>query len=389
MSVDLAVYLQRSAMPTPVAWQEAIRNAGFPLEIDTDFDPDSFSGFLPCKLRGSDQGFEYFASPMSDVEAAELGAPPGSDFSVLLATHSDYADLACSIAAAAALAHASAGMLVDPQSGESFSAQDALAWAAQQFAEAERLSKRRRPETKKRWFRFSLRAFFVLITLVACVTGLIGTQMARHRRETNAIDHLKHGNHTICWASVFDRLTPEEINPLMPRVYIRKPGPLAGLRNLEMFRTVVVYSSFPAGNTFEFGEDASGNFAIKRDYKNGLRDSDMAWVNKLTNLRELWLEANGITEKGLLQLTNLKRLEILWLQHTAVGDDGMPALKNFPNLRDLDLSGTFVTDAAIPAMIECGTLQRVTLNNTSITNEGAAKLKRARPDCMIKHSNPR
>lgn len=138
MSVDLIVYPRRSAMPTPTAWQRAISDAGFPVELDTDIDPDTFCGFLPCKLCGSPSGFEYFAGPMSPSEAADVDAPPGSDFSVTLVTYSDLKEIACSAVAAGTLARASGGLLVDPQSGESFSADDAMAWAEEQFAEAER-----------------------------------------------------------------------------------------------------------------------------------------------------------------------------------------------------------------------------------------------------------
>jgi hypothetical protein len=138
MSVDLIVYLRRSAMPSPSAWQQAIRATGLPVELDHDFDPDTFSGFLPCRLRGTASGFEYFAGRLSPAEAAEVGAPLGSDFSVTLATHSDLKEFACSAVAAGALAQISGGLLVDPQSGESFTAGDAVAWSTEQFAEAER-----------------------------------------------------------------------------------------------------------------------------------------------------------------------------------------------------------------------------------------------------------
>lgn len=138
MSVDLIVCLRRSAMPSPAAWQQAIAAMGLPVELDTDFDPDTFSGFLPCKLRGALSGFEYFTGRLSSEEAAEMGAPVGADFSVTLVTHSDLTELACSTVAAGALARASGGLLVDPQSGESFQAADAASWAAEQFAEIER-----------------------------------------------------------------------------------------------------------------------------------------------------------------------------------------------------------------------------------------------------------
>jgi len=139
MSVDLIVYFRRAAMPTPSAWQKAICDAGFPVELDTDFDPDTASGFRPCRYRGAVSGFEYFASRLSPSDVAVVGAPPGSDFSVTLVTHSDLKEFACSAVAAGVLAQASSGLLVDPQSGESFLASDAVVWAAEQFAEAERV----------------------------------------------------------------------------------------------------------------------------------------------------------------------------------------------------------------------------------------------------------
>ena len=138
VSVELIVYLRRSAMPTPVDWQQAIRDAGFPVELDTDIDPDKFSGFLPCKLRGVTSGFEYFVSWLSDARAAEVGAPASTDFSVTLVTHSDLREYACSVAAAGTLAWASGGLLFDPQSSETFVGADAVKWAIEQFAAAER-----------------------------------------------------------------------------------------------------------------------------------------------------------------------------------------------------------------------------------------------------------
>jgi hypothetical protein len=137
MSVELIVYLRRSAMPSPEGWQTAIHDAGFPVELDRDFDPDTFSGFLPCNLRQAQSGFEYFASPLSEEDRTDVGAPQGCDFSVTLVTHSDLREFACSVAAAGALAQASNGLLVDPQSGGSFTGSDALQWAKDQFSEAE------------------------------------------------------------------------------------------------------------------------------------------------------------------------------------------------------------------------------------------------------------
>jgi hypothetical protein len=136
MSVELIVYLRRSAMPSPEGWQTAILDAGFPVELDTDFDPETFSGFLPCKFRQAQSGFEYFTSPLSEEDRTDVGAPQGCDFAVTLVTRSDLREFACSVAAAGALAQASNGLLVDPQSG-GFTDSGALQWAKNQFNEAE------------------------------------------------------------------------------------------------------------------------------------------------------------------------------------------------------------------------------------------------------------
>jgi hypothetical protein len=239
------------------------------------------------------------------------------------------------------------------------------------------------PKTRRR-LRFSLRAIFVLITLVACVAAWAGMQIARRHREEAAIKHLVKGATTSTyWASLFDQPASADLNPLMPLWPRRKTGLINRLRNLDMFQTVVMFSIHPGGNTFAFDADEQGRLVIHRDYKAGLRDDDMAVVAKLVNLRTLWLEANGITDNGLVQLAGLKNLELLWLQNTPVTDAGMATLENFPKLRDLDLSATDVTDMAIDAWSRCRVLRKLKVENTRVTSEGVARLQKLLPDCEI------
>jgi hypothetical protein len=174
-------------------------------------------------------------------------------------------------------------------------------------------------------------------------------------------------------------LNPEK--PIWPR---GKPGYVRRVRNLDLFRTVVMFSFHPNGNTFQFDRSDDGRLVIHRTYVSGLKDEDMAWVTKLVNLRSLWLEANGITDEGMIQLSNLKRLEILWLQHTPISDKGIPALAKLTKLRDLDRSATDVTDESIEALSQCRALQILKLLNTNISDTGVATLQRALPDCVIR-----
>jgi hypothetical protein len=140
MSVDLIVFAARAAVPSPTDWQRAIEAAEFPVTLDTDFNVDTFSGFLPCTFRSLAAGFEYFASALSPEEGADAGAPEGTDFQVTLVTHSDLREFATSLLAAAALCHASGGLLVEPQSGEEIKADRVLDWARACLKEIDRVS---------------------------------------------------------------------------------------------------------------------------------------------------------------------------------------------------------------------------------------------------------
>ena len=129
MSVDLTVYVARGRMPSPTRWAEAIREAGFPAELDADFDVDAFTGFLPCKYDSKPGGFEYSAGKITDEDRVNLGLPPECDLAVTFATHSDMKELATAVIAAAVLCQLTSGRLSDPQAGEDVTASQALSWA--------------------------------------------------------------------------------------------------------------------------------------------------------------------------------------------------------------------------------------------------------------------
>ncbi len=102
-------------MPTPDRWAKAIADAGFDVQLDTDFDVDKFAGFLPCKYKGVETGFEYFASQLSKDERAELELPDSCDFGVTLVTHADLREAATALVAASVLCKIAGGVFIDPQ----------------------------------------------------------------------------------------------------------------------------------------------------------------------------------------------------------------------------------------------------------------------------------
>jgi len=66
------------------------------VDLDTDFDVRDFSGFLPCKYKGNDAGFEYYFEPAGPVVESDerlQGAIAGRDSVVSFVTHSDLRDV--------------------------------------------------------------------------------------------------------------------------------------------------------------------------------------------------------------------------------------------------------------------------------------------------------
>lgn len=132
MSISRSVYLRRTKMLVPEAWAEAIRAAGFPVTMDTDFDVERHSGFLPCRYDDREGGFEYsFSTVAESGETPDIG---DRDVCVSFVTHSSMRELATAVVAAAVLCAETDGVLHDEEAGELIAATDALGDARELIA---------------------------------------------------------------------------------------------------------------------------------------------------------------------------------------------------------------------------------------------------------------
>lgn len=109
----------------------------------------------------------------------------------------------------------------------------------------------------------------------------------------------------------------------------------------------------------------------------GLDDSALAHIGKVTTLRELELGDAAITSAGLKHLRGLQSLTFLGLGWTMdVTDAGLPELVALPNLEVLVLSGTKVTDAGLAQLAKFPKLKEVRLAALpQVTDAGLMKLK--------------
>ncbi len=137
MSVSIVVFLHSAKLPTPSDWAEAIRTQGFDMQLDSDFDPRTKSGFLPCQYASTVAGFEYYFGEAADTEPGDAAMQRigDRDAAVSLVTHSEMRGLVTSVIAASVLCSLSDGLLWDTEADELVPASGALGWAREMEAQ--------------------------------------------------------------------------------------------------------------------------------------------------------------------------------------------------------------------------------------------------------------
>jgi len=137
MSVENNIFMVRGKLPSPQEWLEAITLNGFEMNMDINFDPVKHEGFLPCKYKGEDAGFEYWTEEVDINELLEedmLTQEEANElddrcFMVTLTTHSDFREYMTSMVAAAVLCEISDGMLAEGGEPPFITATNAVKWA--------------------------------------------------------------------------------------------------------------------------------------------------------------------------------------------------------------------------------------------------------------------
>jgi hypothetical protein len=150
MSIVVEVRFPSGRLPTPQVWQDSIVSNNFAVEIDSDFDPVTFKGFLPARYQGQPAGFEYYYDPGADGKSC-----------VSLVWAGRIREAVSGIIAAACLCHLTKGYLIDTEAGETIEAPSAIDWARheesgfQQMITEENMTPVKKTKSKvKPWWRF-------------------------------------------------------------------------------------------------------------------------------------------------------------------------------------------------------------------------------------------
>ncbi len=112
-------------------------------------------------------------------------------------------------------------------------------------------------------------------------------------------------------------------------------------------------------------------------------------VLKQINQQLVWLNLShsGIKDRQLEFIAKLTNLRALYLNNTAVTDEGLSKLASLTNLRWLSLVGTDISDASLATLLQMHNLDNLYLYQTSITRDAIAKLTEANRELRIDTGN--
>lgn len=117
----------------------------------------------------------------------------------------------------------------------------------------------------------------------------------------------------------------------------------------------------------------------------GIDDSTLAFVPKLSALRNLYLNGSAVGDAFLAQVARLPTIEVLHLSGTLVTDVGLESLSQHKKLNAIFLNGTFTTDRGAASLAKITTIRTIHIANTKLTDAGLAELARLPElvDCTV------
>ena len=203
-----------------------------------------------------------------------------------------------------------------------------------------------------RFFRiaFSLRAFFLVVTLLCVGLGMLSNSIHRQRRAVSIIENAGGWawiSHDDNW---WERIIGCEIlggpyqvefstNPAVPGRATDRQVAVVG----ELNSTEYLDASFT---------DAS--------------DGAMEFIGRCRHLKYLNLRETCVTDEGMLHLRSLKLLEHLDLSGTEVGDRALAYVAGLKKLKYIGLSGTKVTNAGLQHLRGLYSLESFAVDHTHV-----------------------
>ncbi|MBN2379905.1 hypothetical protein JXM67_08910 [candidate division WOR-3 bacterium] len=120
---------------------------------------------------------------------------------------------------------------------------------------------------------------------------------------------------------------------------------------------------------------------------NSIGYQGLEYLKEMPHLRLLHIPKAPITDASLVLFKDLTNLRELNIGSTPITDEGIVNLAGLENLRSLNIHYTYVTDKGLKYLEDLKNLRELNLMQTSIDDLAVKKLKRALPNCTIRHQD--
>jgi hypothetical protein len=210
----------------------------------------------------------------------------------------------------------------------------------------------------RRRFQFTLRKLLAVIAIICFCCFCMGVAIARARRQQLVVCDLRASGILLWYAHEECRMStsPKPAEVHWSVFAAKEAAKMRGFREPES----VFDHLFESVHGVRIIGNRSIGFRVPSD---GVREAE--WVNlvsQLASVRELFLMGDGISNESIRTLCHLKHLETLYVYNCSL------------------------TDAAAEDITRIQTLRCLCLYESEVTSEAVCKLRRALPNCTIKHS---
>jgi hypothetical protein len=118
-------------------------------------------------------------------------------------------------------------------------------------------------------------------------------------------------------------------------------------------------------------------------YSLRIEKPNLAFLQKLPALSELYLSGNWFPHEGYEHFRGLKQLKKLEITRTEMNDADLQQLHDLPSLKELILQHNLITYAGLEHLQVLGSMRHLAISRALFDSSGAAKLKQAFPGVKI------
>lgn len=243
---------------------------------------------------------------------------------------------------------------------------------------------RLKPNT--RWFQFSLRALFVVMTIFAL---WLGRTVSRVRNQIAVVTEVQQVGGSV-W---FENDQPKfkqfwQCSDRIPANAVEGPIWLRRLIGDDYFRNIVQidFKDTPPNNFCEKDLERIAPRLGKLPMLETVRvesrrfsGTALASLAHSTSLKNLTVDGFPLTDEGMKHIGKLTNLETLNLTWTEVTDDGLAHITSLSNLRRLRLYSRNVTIRGIEIIISLPHLEELVLHDCEVTEDELATATQDRP----------